>query len=57
MEHIITSAALSPLVSIAKLIEYTMTELDRVVKGTKHESDWYFYHDALSLMIAVDMQK
>ena len=30
---------------------------DRVMKGTKHESDWYFYPNSSSLMTAVNTQK
>ena len=27
------------------------------MRGTIHENDWYFYHDALSLMTATSMMK
>ena len=34
-----------------------MTESARVMTGTKHESDWYFYHDALNLMTAKETRR
>ena len=46
------STALSSIVCITSLIQYMMTESARVMADTVHSKDWYFYHDALSLMTA-----
>ena len=43
---------MSAYVSIADMIEFMAAESKRVMKGTYHEDDWFFYHDALSLMTA-----
>ena len=32
-------------------------ESERVMKGTKHQEDWVIFHDALSLMTAVDTKQ
>ena len=34
------------------MIEFMVNESQRVMKGTYHEDDWFFYHDALTLMTA-----
>jgi hypothetical protein len=34
------------------MIEFMVGESQRVMEGTYHEDDWFFYHDALSLMMA-----
>jgi hypothetical protein len=46
------SASLAAYISITDMIEFMVGESQRVMKGTHHEDDWYFYHDALSLMTA-----
>ena len=51
-EEIKNSTALGAIVCITDMIRYMMEESARVMAGTKHENDWYFYHDALSLMTA-----
>ena len=51
-EEIESSTALSPLVCVTKLVTYMMEESARVMADTRHSDDWYFYHDALSLMTA-----
>ena len=51
-EAIECSTALSPIVCITELVKYMMRESARVMSGTKHADNWYFYHDALSLMTA-----
>ena len=43
---------MSGYVSIADMIEFMVVESQRVMRGTYHEDDWFFYHDALSLMTA-----
>jgi hypothetical protein len=37
---------------ITDLVEHIVVESEKVMQGTKHENDWVFYHDALSLMTA-----
>jgi hypothetical protein len=51
-ETIKRSASLGAYVSIADMIEFMVGESQRVMTGTHHEDDWFFYHDALSLMMA-----
>jgi predicted flap endonuclease-1-like 5' DNA nuclease len=46
------SVTMSGYVSIADMIEFMVVESQRVMRGTYHEDDWFFYHDALSLMTA-----
>ncbi len=38
------------------VVEHIMQESNRIMQGTKHANDWYFYHDALSQLTAKDMQ-
>jgi hypothetical protein len=40
---------LSPFICISEMVNHIVVELARIYKGTKHEDDWMFYHDALSL--------
>ncbi len=46
-----------PIHITQKLIKFLVTESARVMKGTIHEEDFYFYHDALSLMTAKETRK
>jgi hypothetical protein len=46
------SSGMGPYVSIKSLVENIISECESMMKGTKHEHDWVFYHDALSLMTA-----
>ena len=32
------------------MVTHIYTETEKIFKGTDHENDWYFYHDALSMM-------
>jgi hypothetical protein len=41
-------------VCITSLVQHVYDELKALMVGTKHEHDWLFYHDALSLMTAKD---
>ena len=36
---------------VARFISYIMDESKRVIQGSMHKSDWYFYHNTLLLMI------
>jgi hypothetical protein len=36
------------------MVEHTFVESAKLFKEPKHEHDWSFYHDALSLMTAKD---
>ncbi len=53
-EHIDKSVTLSQYVCITDMVEHIFLESAKLFKGTKHEHDWSFYHDALSLMTAKD---
>ena len=44
------SSHFSSYVVITDYIEHIVTESQKIMKGTLYEDDWYFYHDALSLM-------
>ena len=52
MHHLKSSPSFSNYVCITDYINFIITESARIMKGTKHEDDWVFYHDALSLMTA-----
>ena len=39
-------------ICVTKLIKHIHDKSAAVMKGTEYENDWYFYHDALSLMTA-----
>ena len=45
---------LKPYVLITDMIRHIHDESKRIMKGTPHEDNWYFYHDALSLMTSID---
>ncbi len=46
------SVTLAAYISVADMIKFMIDESARIMIGTKHEDDWVFYHDALSLMTA-----
>ena len=35
-------------ICITELVEHMVRTTEEVMRGTKHEDDWYFYHDALT---------
>jgi hypothetical protein len=41
---------------ITDVIEHVMQESKRVMQGTKHADDCYFYHDVLSQLMAKCVQ-
>jgi hypothetical protein len=52
VEKIKAVSQMSSYVCITDLVEHIVEETQRLMKGTKHEDDWVFYHDALTLMTA-----
>jgi len=44
------AAALSGYALVTDMIRHIHDETKKMMAGTKHEDDWFFYHDALSLM-------
>ena len=46
------SVALSPYVCVTDLIDHVIRESQSIMNGTTYEKNWFFYHDALSLMTA-----
>ena len=46
------SVGLSPYVCVTDLIDHIIKESQKIMNGTMYEKNWYFYHDALSLMTA-----
>jgi predicted flap endonuclease-1-like 5' DNA nuclease len=51
-EKLDQSSLMSPYCSIKTLVENMVSECERMFKGTIHEHDWLFFHDALSLLTA-----
>jgi len=49
--------AMKKIVCIKELITHVVEETRRVMRGTKFEDNFYFYHDALSLMTAAETRK
>jgi hypothetical protein len=43
---------MSSVTNVRHLVEYMVTSCKEHFAGTIYEDDWYFYHDALSLMTA-----
>ena len=43
------STQMSQYACITDLIEHIVAESAKLFEGTKHEDDWVFYHDDLSL--------
>ena len=50
--HLKASVALSPYVCVTDIILYMCAESKRLMEGTVHNNDWYFYHDALTQITA-----
>jgi hypothetical protein len=48
------SCFMAKYVCITTLVQHVCDESKTLMAGTKHEDDWLFYHDALSLMTAKD---
>ena len=44
-------------VCITDMVDHMFKETEKIFKGTKHEDDWMVYHDALSLMTAVECRQ
>ena len=44
-------------VFITTVLKYIIANSSKIMKGTKHEDDWYFYHDALSLMASKETKE
>jgi len=49
-KEIAKTAALSGYALITEMIQHIHDETQNMMKNTVHENDWFFYHDALSLM-------
>lgn len=49
-EKILLSKHMKKFVCITHLIEHIYQESERLMQGTKYQDNWYFYHDALTLM-------
>ena len=52
MDKLKSSTAMSKLCCIADLIRFMMNEVEKLMKGSVHEDDFYIVHDALVLMTA-----
>jgi hypothetical protein len=51
------SRLMSPYNCVTELVTHIYKESERAMKGTAHEKDWVFYHDALSLMTSQETVK
>ena len=49
-DQIRMSTALAPFRPISDLVKYMMEECAEMMHNTVHQDDWFFYHDALSLL-------
>ena len=49
--------ALSPLRPVSDLVDFMVDECERLMAGTVHERDWFFYHDALSLLTSKECRQ
>ena len=56
-KYIVKSPTMNNSVMITDYITHMMEESERVMQGTKHQEDWVIFHDALSLMTAVDTKQ
>lgn len=56
-KHLRQSNAFSTCIVVTEYIEFMMEQSAAVMKGTKHEDDWYVYHDSLSIMTAEKTKK
>jgi hypothetical protein len=52
-----SSRLMSPYNCVTELVTHIYKESETVMKGTAHEKDWAFYHDALSLTTADETVK
>ena len=57
MEKIRQSTSMKRTVSINTIVQKIYDNSKEIFKGTKYEHDWYFYHDALSLMTSNSCKK
>ena len=57
MEKIRQSTSMKRTVSINTLVQQIYDNSKEIFKGTTYENDWYFYHDALSLMTSNSCRK
>ena len=39
---------------ITGICDFVYEQSKKIMKGTKHENDWFFYHDALPLFVNKD---
>ena len=52
MEKLKASPSFSSYVCITDYADFIISESARIMKDSKHSNDWFFFHDALSLMTA-----
>ena len=56
-KYIVKSPTMNNSVMITDYITHMMEESERIMRGTKHQEDWVIFHDALSLMTAVETKE
>ena len=39
---------------ITDICDFVYEQSKKIMKGTKHKNDWFFYHDALPLFVNKD---
>ena len=57
MNHIRQSTALKPFRPITDLVDFMMKESKALMANTVHANDWFFYHDALSLLTSKECRQ
>lgn len=56
-DEVLKSAAMTKLRDIRELVEHIVKESTAFFKGTEFENEWFFCHDALSLLTANETQE
>ena len=57
LDKIRNSTTLRKVVCITEIVQQIFKNTKKVFKGTKYENNFYFYHDALSLMTSVECRQ
>jgi hypothetical protein len=53
-QHVKNSCMLKGYIDVRDMVRHIYKKSEELMKGTLYEDRWFFYHDALSLMMAQD---
>jgi len=53
-QHVKDSYLMKGFIDVRDMVRHIYSKSKELMKGTKYEDNWFFYHDALSLMKAKD---